>query len=164
MTDVLIKLINDLAPDKRALLSELLRPKAEPVAVVGIGCRFPGGANSPDAFWRFLESGGDAVTEVPADRWDVNEYYHPDPARPGKTSTRWGAFIREPAQFDAAFFGISPREAYGWIHSSECCWRWRGKRWRMRARRLTTIWQPHWCIAGVATNDYARLFADLICA
>ena len=82
----------------------------EPIAVVGMACRFPGGAN-PDEFWNFLIRGGDAVREIPAERWDVEAYYDPDPDAPGKMYTRNGAFITDFDHFSAAFFGISPREA-----------------------------------------------------
>jgi len=78
---------------------------------VGIGCRFPGGANDPVQFWRLLSDGVDAITDVPEDRWHVRAFYHPDPGRPGKTCTRWGGFISGIDQFDASFFGMSPREA-----------------------------------------------------
>ena len=83
----------------------------EPIAIVGIGCRFPGGGSSPDAFWRFLRSGGDAVTEFPRDRWDVDRYYDPNRDRAGKICTRQGSFLDRVDGFDAAFFEISPREA-----------------------------------------------------
>ncbi len=83
----------------------------EPIAVVGIGCRFPGQANDPDAFWRLLEGGVDAVTEMPGDRWNVDAFYHPDDSRPGKTYSRWGGFVAGIDRFDPHFFGISPREA-----------------------------------------------------
>ena len=83
----------------------------EPIAVVGIGCRFPGGADSPAAFWRLLEQGVDAITEVPPERWDIDAWYDPDPAASGKMNTRWGGFLRGLEQFDPAFFQISPREA-----------------------------------------------------
>jgi acyl transferase domain-containing protein len=82
----------------------------EPIAVVGMACRFPGGA-SPDEFWDFLARGGDAIREIPAERWDVDAYYDPDPDAKGKMYTRHGAFIPDFDQFSAAFFGISPREA-----------------------------------------------------
>ncbi|MEM9658234.1 MAG: AMP-binding protein, partial [Planctomycetota bacterium] len=89
------------------------RPPArqEPIAIVGMACRYPGGVDSPRAYWRLLREGGDAVTEVPADRWNVDEFFDPDPEVPGKTYTRQGAFIDGVAEFDADFFGISPREA-----------------------------------------------------
>jgi len=78
---------------------------------VGIGCRFPGRANDPASFWRLLEAGVDAVTEIPADRWNLRTFHDPDPCRPGKTYSRWGGFIEEIDRFDPHFFGISPREA-----------------------------------------------------
>ncbi|MDQ3802677.1 MAG: SDR family NAD(P)-dependent oxidoreductase [Acidobacteriota bacterium] len=83
----------------------------EPIAVVGLACRFPGGAASPDDYWRILRSGVDAISEVPADRWDLGRYYDPDPDAPGKMYTRWGGFIDSLDRFDASYFGISPREA-----------------------------------------------------
>jgi acyl transferase domain-containing protein len=83
----------------------------EPIAIIGIGCRLPG-ASDPESFWQLLHDGVDAITEVPAERWDIDTLYDPNPKVPGKMSTRWGGFI-EPgaAMFDANFFGISPREA-----------------------------------------------------
>jgi acyl transferase domain-containing protein/thioesterase domain-containing protein/acyl carrier protein len=83
----------------------------EPIAIVGIGCRFPGGANSPHAFWQMLCAGTDAIREVPADRWSIPAYYDPVPGRPGKTYSKWGGFIDQIDRFDPAFFGISAREA-----------------------------------------------------
>ncbi len=85
--------------------------KLEPIAIIGIGCRFPGGAESPETFWQLLRDGIDAITEVPPSRWDVSQYYDPDPAQPGKTNTRWGGFLSQIDQFDPQFFGIAPREA-----------------------------------------------------
>ena len=81
------------------------------IAVVGLGCRFPGGADSPEAFWDLLVSGRNAVTEIPADRWDADAYYDPDPDAPARTYARHGAFIDHVRDFDAALFGITPREA-----------------------------------------------------
>jgi acyl transferase domain-containing protein len=83
----------------------------EPIAIVGIGCRFPGASN-PEAFWQVLRNGVDAIAEVPPERWDIDAFYDPNPKVPGKMSTRWGGFIEPRADlFDAYFFGISPREA-----------------------------------------------------
>jgi acyl transferase domain-containing protein len=96
--------------EMRAKLEAAERARTEPIAVVGLGCRFPGAAN-PDAFWELLCAGTDAIGEVPADRWNVDAYYDPDPAAPGKLSTRWGGFIESVDRFDPHFFGISPREA-----------------------------------------------------
>ncbi|AGB26046.1 polyketide synthase family protein [Mycobacterium sp. JS623] len=84
---------------------------AEPVAVVGIGCRFPCDVVGPERYWTFLADGRDAVGEVPPDRWDADAYYDPDLAAPGRMASKWGGFLREIAEFDADFFGISPREA-----------------------------------------------------
>ncbi|MDD5286416.1 MAG: amino acid adenylation domain-containing protein [Desulfuromonadaceae bacterium] len=83
------------------------------IAVIGIGCRFPGGADTPEAFWKLLENGVDAVSEIPADRWNVAEWYDPDPSASGKSYTKRGAFLKldELKRFDASFFGISPLEA-----------------------------------------------------
>src|SRR6266571_5773300 len=82
----------------------------EPIAIVGMGCRFPG-AKDPEAFWRLLHDGLGAITEVPVDRWDINSLYDPNPGTPGRMSTRWGGFLEHVDQFDPHFFGISPREA-----------------------------------------------------
>ncbi|MBI4526099.1 MAG: SDR family NAD(P)-dependent oxidoreductase [Deltaproteobacteria bacterium] len=87
------------------------RREREPIAIVGIGCRFPGGANDAESYWRLLSAGADAITEIPEDRWSIERYYHPRPGVPGKTYARWGGFIEGIDQFDPEFFGISPREA-----------------------------------------------------
>ena len=81
------------------------------IAIIGIGCSFPGGVESPDALWQFLCRGGDAVVEVPADRWNVDAVYDPTPGTPGKTVCRRAGLLRDVASFDAGFFEISPREA-----------------------------------------------------
>jgi amino acid adenylation domain-containing protein len=82
----------------------------EPIAVIGLGCRFPG-ASSPLELWRLLAEGRDQITEVPPSRWDLRAFYSDDPSAPGKMSTRFGGFLDDVAGFDATFFGISPREA-----------------------------------------------------
>ena len=84
---------------------------AEPIAVVGIGCRLPGNVSGPESFWQLLVDGRDAVGEVPADRWDGDAFYDPDPQAPGRMTTKWGGFVDDVAGFDADFFGITPREA-----------------------------------------------------
>ncbi|HEX8704281.1 MAG TPA: SDR family NAD(P)-dependent oxidoreductase, partial [Myxococcaceae bacterium] len=83
----------------------------EPIAIIGVGCRFPGGASSPEAYWELLRSGKDAIGEVPSDRWSLPEYFSPDLAAPGKMSTRWGGFLDGVDRFDPHFFGINAREA-----------------------------------------------------
>ncbi|MBV9787322.1 MAG: type I polyketide synthase, partial [Chloroflexi bacterium] len=84
---------------------------SEPIAILGLGCRFPGGASDPAAFWQLLRDGVDAIGEVPASRWDADAFYAARAATPGKTVTRWGGFLEQVDRFDAAFFGITAREA-----------------------------------------------------
>jgi acyl transferase domain-containing protein/protein-L-isoaspartate O-methyltransferase len=95
----------------RARLDAVERARSEPIAVVGLACRFPGGADSPAAFWRLLVEGRDGVSEVPPDRWSADATFDADPDAVGKLATRWGGFIGGVDLFDADFFGIAPREA-----------------------------------------------------
>lgn len=84
----------------------------DPIAIVGMACRFPGGAHSPQAFWQLLIAGQDAIIDVPPDRWNADRFYHPDPDRPGKMYVRQGGFLQQAlGAFDAGFFNITPREA-----------------------------------------------------
>jgi len=109
-----------LSPTKRALLAlkemqakldATERSKTEPIAIIGLGCRFPGGSNDPEAFWQLLRNGVDAIAEVPRERWDIDAYYDPDPNALGKMYVRNGGFLEQVDQFDPQFFGIAPREA-----------------------------------------------------
>ncbi len=95
----------------RARVDELEQAAREPIAIVGIGCRVPGGANSPAAFWQLLREGRDVIREVPADRWNNDAYWSADPDAPGTIPTRFGGFLDDVQHFDADFFGVSPREA-----------------------------------------------------
>ncbi|MDO9176096.1 MAG: beta-ketoacyl synthase N-terminal-like domain-containing protein, partial [Actinomycetota bacterium] len=96
--------------EMRARLEAAEAASTEPIAIIGMGCRLPGAAN-PDELWELVRSGGDAITETPADRWDTGALFDDAPDAPGKVATRWGGFLPEIDRFDAAFFGISPREA-----------------------------------------------------
>ena len=108
----------DLSPTKKALLAlkqmqskleALEQAKHEPIAIVGIGCRFPG-ADNPEEFWQLLQNGKDAIVETPAERWDKSDYYA-QPSTPGKICTTYGGFVPHLKEFDASFFRIAPREA-----------------------------------------------------
>ncbi len=130
-------------------------PEPEPIAIVGIGCRFPG-AHGPRAFWNVLHEGLDCIREVPPDRWQAEAYYDAKTG-PGKMNSRWGGFLEGIDEFDAEFFGISPREAE-----------------RMDPQQrllLETSWEtfedagidptrlagsPIGVFVGISTNDYGR--------
>jgi acyl transferase domain-containing protein/acyl carrier protein len=85
--------------------------RATPIAVIGMGCRLPGGIDSPDAFWDALLRGDDLVTEIPADRWNIEDHYDPERGVKGRSVSRWGGFIDDIGGFDASFFGFGEREA-----------------------------------------------------
>ena len=111
--------IEELSPLQRAFvtikelrsrLDALQTATTEPIAIIGMGCRFPGGANDPESFWEILRDGVDTIQEVPSDRWNVDAYYDPTPETPGKTYTRKGGFLSKIDEFDAEFFGLHPRE------------------------------------------------------
>lgn len=99
-----------VAGERDASSTQINRLAVEPIAVIGLACRFPQ-APSPAAFWRLLLEGRDAVTIVPRDRWDSTAWFDPDPDHSGTTNSRWGGFLDDVRSFDAAFFGVSPREA-----------------------------------------------------
>ncbi|MCU1502025.1 MAG: Beta-ketoacyl synthase, partial [Ilumatobacteraceae bacterium] len=94
----------------RGRLEQVERARREPIAIIGMGCRFPGAA-SPEAYWELLRDGVDAIVETPAERWDAAAMFDPDPEAPGRVATRWGGFLDHIDEFDASFFGMAPREA-----------------------------------------------------
>ncbi|MBE9062911.1 beta-ketoacyl synthase N-terminal-like domain-containing protein, partial [cf. Phormidesmis sp. LEGE 11477] len=109
-----------LSPTKRALialktlqakLDALELAQREPIAIIGMSCRFPGDADSPDSFWKLLQRKTDAIDEVPADRWPADKYHDTEPSVPGKMISRNGGFMPHLYDFDASFFRVSPREA-----------------------------------------------------
>jgi acyl transferase domain-containing protein/trans-aconitate methyltransferase/acyl carrier protein len=112
--------VAELSPVKRALLElretrarldALERQQSDPIAIIGLGCWFPGSVRDPASYWALLRDGVDAIREVPPERWNIDEYYDASPDTPGKMATRWGGFVDDIDRFDADFFGISPREA-----------------------------------------------------
>jgi acyl transferase domain-containing protein len=155
-------LAENLSFDEKDFCGNVNSASSPPIAIVGIGCRFPGGVTDPESFWRLLRDGVDAIAEIPSDRIDIDTYYDPRPALAGKMSTRWGGFLDRIEMFDAAFFGISPREAdrldpqqrllleVAWEALEDA-----GQPLERLAGSLTGVF------VGLWLNDYeARLFAD----
>jgi len=159
--------IGDLSPKHLALLALELQSKLdtleqlqrEPIAIIGLGCRFPG-ASGPETFWQLLCAGGDAITQVPADRWPIDAYYDPNPTAPGKMSTRYGGFLPHVDQFDPHFFGISPREATSMDPQQrlllEVSWEALEHAGQVPAQLAGT---PTGVFIGLSNSDYSRQLA-----
>jgi len=147
--------------EMRAELDAYKRARSEPIAIVGISCRFPGGANDPESYWHLLRAGKDAITDIPAERWDAQAYYDPDPEAAGKMYSRFGGFIEDVDLFDPTFFGISPREAARMDPQQrlllEVSWE--------ALERAGTSWDKlagsrAGVFVGITANDYATLLRD----
>jgi acyl transferase domain-containing protein/SAM-dependent methyltransferase/NAD(P)-dependent dehydrogenase (short-subunit alcohol dehydrogenase family) len=140
-----------------AKLEAVQRSHSEPIAIIGAGCRLPGAAN-PEAYWRLLRDGVDAVGEIPPERWNADTYYDPDPEAPGRMYVRRGGFLSEVDQFDARFFEISPREAASMDPQQrlllEVAWEALEDAGVVPARLADS---PTGVFIGATTNDYAGL-------
>jgi len=129
----------------------------EPIAIIGIGCRFPG-AHGPEAFWQLLREGVDAITEVPAERFNLHAFYDPDPATPGKMNTRWGGFLDQVDQFDPHFFGISPREAQRMDPQQRLLLEVTWEALEDAGQAPERLTGTHTGVfIGISTNDYSRI-------
>ena len=131
----------------------------KPIAIIGIGCRFPK-ANNPHEFWQLLSNGIDGITEIPKERWNINEYYDENPETQGKMNSRHGGFLSQVDGFDPNFFGISPREALLMDPQQrlllEVAWETiedAGITREQLAGSKTGVF------VGIATNDYSRIHA-----
>jgi len=147
--------------EARKKLESLEAEKHEPIAIIGLSCRFPG-ANNPDEFWELLQTGQEAIREVPGDRWDINTYYDPNPDQPGKMYTRFGGFLNSIDQFDPLFFGISPREASyidpGHRLLLQVCWEALENAGQIQPRLAAS---PTGVFMGLTANDYAEYLRNL---
>ncbi|HXC26243.1 MAG TPA: type I polyketide synthase [Gemmatimonadaceae bacterium] len=165
MSNDFLSRIEKLSPKRLALLAYELQTRldqaeqarTEPIAIIGLACRFPSAPNS-EAFWNLLAEGRDAVVEVPKDRWDIDALYDADPDVPGRVASRWGGFLDRVDQFDAAHFGISRREAISMDPQQrlllEVCWEaleHAGQSPRGLSGSMTGVF------AGISTTDYYGL-------
>ena len=144
-----------LALELQSRLDSIEKERTAPIAVVGIGCRIPGTTGGPDGFWRLLADGTDAISEVPADRWDAAAYFDANVDAPGRTSTRSGGFLADVDKFDAPFFAISRREAVSMDPQQrlllEVCWEaleYAGQSPRKLMGSSTGVY------VGLSVNDY----------
>lgn len=141
----------------KAQVAKLQQEKHAPIAVIGMGCRFPGNVNNPDEYWNVLKHGVDCIKEIPPERWDVNAYYHLDPAAPGKMYVREGGFLQQVDQFDPDFFGIPQREANSMDPQQrlllEVCWEALED---ANIQPLQLVGSQTGVFVGICTQDYAR--------
>lgn len=148
--------------EMRTRLEAVNREKTEPIAIIGLGCRFPGNANNSSSFWRLLQEGIDAVTEVPPGRWDIDAYYDPNPETLGKTYTKQGGFIQQVDQFDPLFFGISPREAASLDPQQRLLLEVTWEALENAGQTPTKLRNSQTGVyVGICTDDYAQRFMNL---
>ena len=149
----------DLLPTAEHVAQRSVSPvrNREPIAITGIGCRFPGEANSPETFWQLLCLGRDAIREVPLDRWDVSRFYHEDPDKPGRTYSKWGGFLDQLDRFDAQFFGISPREAVHIDPPSAACFEVAWEALGTPGGRQRLSGSDTGVFIGISSHDYSDI-------
>ena len=160
LTEWLDSHVSVVAPEAAPVATATGGDVDAPVAIVGIGCKFPGQAEDPESFWANLVAGRDCISEVPLLRWDADSYFDPDPDVPGRMITRYGGFVDDIEKFDASFFGVSPREAVQLDPQQRML--------------LETTWkaiedanQPVECLrerptgvfVGISINDYSQVLA-----
>jgi thioester reductase-like protein len=138
----------------RARIEALERARNEPIAIVGMACRFPGGEDL-EGFWRLLQRGGSAITEVPADRWALADYHDPRPGTPGKTVSRHGGFLEGVFEFDAVRFGISAAEAEAMDPQQRLLLEVASEAFE-RAGDATLVGSSTGVFVGISTHDYAQ--------
>ena len=142
----------------RARLEALERARNEPIAIIGIGCRFPGGGSDPDRFWRLLRDGVDAIGRVPASRWVSEQYLGSDPEEGGTIPAPYGGFLDDIRSFDPQFFGITPREAIAMDPQQrlvlEIAWEALEDAGQVPARLAGT---RTGVFIGIGLNDYGRI-------
>ena len=158
------------SPIKRALLAieelqakldSVEKKRGQPIAVIGVGCRIPGGANSPEEFWQLLHEGRNGVRRIVSDRWDAEAYYDSDPDVPGKIATHFAGFLDQVDGFEPQFFGIAPREALTMDPQQrlllEVTWEALEHAGQSPARLSHTRTGVY---VGVCSNDYAQLLLE----
>ena len=156
-----------LSPLKRAFLAleeaqsklkVLERRFRQPIAIVGTGCRIPGGVADAQSYWDLLCKETDTIREVPADRWDIDAYFDPDPDTPGKMASRWGGFLDDISQFDPGFFAISPREASRMDPQQRLLLEVAWEALENAAQSPSAIWQTKTGVYfGICSSDYLHL-------
>ncbi|MFN6535678.1 MAG: type I polyketide synthase, partial [Nostoc sp. EkiNYC01] len=146
--------------EMRGKLEAIERAKTEPIAVIGMACRFPGGADNPDAFWQILQHGVDTIQEIPQERWDTAAYYSPNPDAEGKSYIRYGGFLKDVDLFDANFFEISPREAVSTDPQQRLLLEVSWEALENAGQCIERLSQTQTGVfIGVMNNDYSRLYS-----